>query len=267
VLLDAEVPSEAARIDFVWLNWCGEPGPYAFQVTTSAGDQFHDSNLAPPPCADAAQPSKLGQATPEPAPDIPTCTTQDYHLETDGAASADGSVQLAVKTISLGVPCFLDTSVAVALTDGAGQALDIEGNGLTLRLIGDLRGVGLGTGAIWANWCGEADDAQIELNDFTGSVSGFGPIGVPTCDAPGEPSTLRAMTPEELGSARPVSSRVKSRSPSRVATANRSTFRATPRSYRTVSMSPKGRRTWLRSAGRTGAARTARSSLSCKRLT
>jgi hypothetical protein len=166
-------------------------------VIQAGGVQFHDVGLAPPPCVDAAQPSKLSLVLAQPQA-IPTCTPEQYELRVEDGAAAS-SVRLRIEAVNLQAPCYLATDVKVALLDASGQPLEIEGNGQTLHLEGQLPNTAVVTGVVWQNWCGEAGEVQLELADSTGGTSQGGPIPVPGCNAPDQPSTLRPFADEELG--------------------------------------------------------------------
>ncbi len=197
----ATIGGGESSVSFAWLNWCGENVPLSvaveFLTDSDSSSGIGQSIDVTPPCDDPNQPSKLGLTTAaEIVPSAGTCeagtvvlTSSDMQREGDEVFIWATSGNVAAANLD---SCEAGELVTVTLTDDSGTPLEIEGNGIELMLKPNESGQFQWAGAIWTNWCGAPDGANLTV-----SRSGAGtPAWIhvtPACVDGSQPSRLSQL--------------------------------------------------------------------------
>ncbi|HEX5165662.1 MAG TPA: hypothetical protein VFV93_09725 [Thermomicrobiales bacterium] len=127
---------------------------------------------------------------------LPVCAPEDYALSLELPGAAAGSVGYRVDAVGQSAACWLDTVLTITFVGADGQPLPIDGNGMTLPLVGDLPD-GAAAGVLWSNWCGERESIRVELATPDHIVQSD-QVTVPGCNGPGQPSTVSPIPDDGL---------------------------------------------------------------------
>lgn len=159
-----------------------------------------------------SQPSALSESTATPESSVEATASADlpqpcvpgqmeFNLEVtdhpgDALVNSPGFVGITLRAIKStgGVECQLTTPVSVQISDQNGQAIDIQGNPVSVDVDWTLGGGDNSISFAWMNWCGDATPFSLDVEFMTSSESGTG-MGrqidiAPQCFDPSQPSTL-----------------------------------------------------------------------------
>jgi len=191
--IDATRGGGDASVSFAWLNWCGEATSLSlaveFMTSSDSGSGMGQPVDVTPSCDDPGQPSLLGQSSEaEAIPAIAACETGEVVLASSDLGRDGDDIYIWAVAGNV-AECADGERVTVTLADESGTPLEIEGNQIELTLTPDESGKFQWAGAIWSNWCGAPDGANLDV-ERSGSGSAAWIHVTPACVDAGQPSQL-----------------------------------------------------------------------------